>query len=116
MELPSLCARVDTQECCCLIRTSAGWSWAFDTSFADYGFCLREGKPTFLWNLIDLKRIKWEGPEALSSGRARAPPDTAKPGRSVIPGFLVPLASCRPRESDRQADCPVRTVGWYHGA
>jgi arylsulfatase len=37
--------------------------------FAGYGFYLLKGKPVFLWNLIDLKRIKWEGQEALSPGR-----------------------------------------------
>ena len=37
--------------------------------FAGYGFYLLEGKPVFLWNLINLKRIKWEGPNALSPGK-----------------------------------------------
>jgi arylsulfatase len=37
--------------------------------FAGYGFYLLKGKPVFLWNLIDLKRVKWEGPEALAPGR-----------------------------------------------
>lgn len=37
--------------------------------FAGYGFYLLKGKPVFLWNLIDLRRLKWEGPEALSPGR-----------------------------------------------
>jgi len=36
---------------------------------AGYGFYLLKGKPIFLWNLIDLKRVKWEGPEALTPGR-----------------------------------------------
>ena len=36
--------------------------------FAGYGFYLLKGKPVFLWNLLDLKRIKWEGPEALAPG------------------------------------------------
>ncbi len=36
--------------------------------FCGYGFYLLKGKPVFLWNLIDLKRIKWEGPEALTPG------------------------------------------------
>jgi arylsulfatase len=44
-----------------MILTSGG-------RFGGYGFYLLDGKPTFLWNLIDLKRIKWEGP-ALSPGR-----------------------------------------------
>ncbi len=37
--------------------------------FGGYGFYLLKGKPVFLWNLVDLKRIKWEGPEALSPGK-----------------------------------------------
>jgi arylsulfatase len=45
-----------------MILTSGG-------RFAGYGFYLLKGKPVFLWNLIDLKRIKWEGPEALKPGR-----------------------------------------------
>ena len=37
--------------------------------FAGYGFYLLKGKPVFLWNLVDLKRIRWEGPDALSPGK-----------------------------------------------
>lgn len=37
--------------------------------FAGYGFYLLKGKPVFLWNLVDLKRVKWEGPDALTPGR-----------------------------------------------
>jgi hypothetical protein len=45
-----------------IILTSGG-------RFGGYGFYLLEGKPVFLWNLVDLERIKWEGAEALSPGR-----------------------------------------------
>jgi arylsulfatase len=45
-----------------MILTSGG-------RFAGYGFYLLEGKPVFLWNLVNLKRVKWEGPEALSPGK-----------------------------------------------
>jgi arylsulfatase A-like enzyme len=45
-----------------MILTSGG-------RFAGYGFYLLKGKPVFLWNLIDLKRIKWEGPEVLAPGK-----------------------------------------------
>jgi len=31
--------------------------------FAGYGFYVLKGKPVFLWNLLDLKRERWEGPE-----------------------------------------------------
>jgi arylsulfatase len=37
--------------------------------FAGYGFYLLKGKPVFLWNMVDLERLKWEGPDALSPGR-----------------------------------------------
>jgi arylsulfatase len=37
--------------------------------FGGYGFYLLKGKPVFLWNLFDLKRVKWEGPEPLAPGR-----------------------------------------------
>ncbi len=37
--------------------------------FAGYGFYVLKGKPVFLWNLVDLKRIKWEGQEALAAGK-----------------------------------------------
>jgi arylsulfatase len=36
--------------------------------FGGYGFYVK-GKPVFLWNLLDLKRIRWEAPEALSPGK-----------------------------------------------
>jgi hypothetical protein len=47
-----------------MILTSGG-------RFAGYGFYLLKGKPVFLWNLIDLKRIKWEGPDALAPASTR---------------------------------------------
>jgi arylsulfatase len=37
--------------------------------FAGYGFYLLKGKPVWLWNLVDLERLKWEGAEALTPGR-----------------------------------------------
>ena len=37
--------------------------------FAGYGFYLLKGKPVFLWNLVDLKRIRWEAPEVLTPGK-----------------------------------------------
>jgi arylsulfatase A-like enzyme len=44
-----------------MILTSGG-------RFGGYGFYLQQGKPTFLWNLIDLDRVKWQGSDALSPG------------------------------------------------
>jgi len=37
--------------------------------FGGYGFYLIHGKPVFLWNLVDLKRIRWEGPDSLAPGK-----------------------------------------------
>jgi arylsulfatase len=37
--------------------------------FAGYGFYVLEGKPVFLYNFVDLKRVRWEGSEALAPGR-----------------------------------------------
>ena len=37
--------------------------------FGGYGFYVLKGKPVFLWNLVDLKRVKWEGPEPLAPGK-----------------------------------------------
>jgi arylsulfatase A-like enzyme len=45
-----------------MILTSGG-------RFAGYGFYLLKGKPVFLWNLIDLKRPKWEAKDALTPGK-----------------------------------------------
>jgi len=45
-----------------MILTSGG-------RFGGYGFYLLKGKPVFLWNMVDLNRIKWEAPEALAAGR-----------------------------------------------
>jgi arylsulfatase A-like enzyme len=37
--------------------------------FGGYGFYLLKGKPVFLWNLFDYKRVRWEASEALSPGK-----------------------------------------------
>jgi len=37
--------------------------------FGGYGLYLRKGKPVFTWNLLDLKRVKWEGPDVLAPGK-----------------------------------------------
>jgi arylsulfatase len=45
-----------------MILTSGG-------RFAGYGFYLKDSKPVFLWNLVDLNRVRWEAPEALPPGK-----------------------------------------------
>ncbi len=47
-----------------MILTSGG-------RFAGYGLYLLKGRPVFLWNLLDLKRVKWEGSEPLAPGKHR---------------------------------------------
>lgn len=37
--------------------------------FGGYGFYVLKGKPVFLWNLVDLERIKWAGADALAPGK-----------------------------------------------
>jgi arylsulfatase len=37
--------------------------------FGGYGFYLLKGKPVFTWNLLDLRRVKWGGKEALPPGK-----------------------------------------------
>jgi arylsulfatase len=37
--------------------------------FGGYGFYVLKGKPVFLYNLVDMKRTRWEGPDVLSSGK-----------------------------------------------
>lgn len=45
-----------------MIATSGG-------RFAGWGFYLLKGKPVFCWDLLDLERVKWEAPEALTPGQ-----------------------------------------------
>ena len=37
--------------------------------FGGYGFYLLKGKPVFLWNLVDLKRIRWDGADVVPPGK-----------------------------------------------
>ncbi|MBX9914854.1 MAG: arylsulfatase [Pseudomonadaceae bacterium] len=37
--------------------------------FAGYGFYVLKNKPVFLWNLIDLERVRWDGSDALTPGK-----------------------------------------------
>ncbi|GMG82455.1 arylsulfatase [Paralimibaculum aggregatum] len=45
-----------------MILTSGG-------RFAGYGLYLLDSKPVFVWNMLDLERIKWAGTEALAPGK-----------------------------------------------
>ena len=45
-----------------MILTSGG-------RFGGYGFYLLQGKPVWTWNMVDLNRIKWQGPDVLTPGK-----------------------------------------------
>lgn len=62
-----------------MILTSGG-------RFSGYGFYLLAGRPIFLWNLLDMERIKWEGSEALKPGKHRVEFEFAYEGKG--PGTL----------------------------
>ena len=47
--------------------------------FAGYGLYLVKSRPVFLWNLLDYKRVRWEGPE-LAPGKHRIEFDFAYDG------------------------------------
>lgn len=51
--------------------------------FGGYGFYMLKGKPVFVWNLLDLDRVRWEGAEALAPGKHTLVFDFAYDG----PGF-----------------------------
>ena len=37
--------------------------------FGGWGFYLLKGKPVYVWDLFDLKRVRWEGADALTPGQ-----------------------------------------------
>ena len=37
--------------------------------FGGWGFYVLKGKPVYVWNLLDLKRVRWEGAEPLTPGK-----------------------------------------------
>ncbi len=55
--------------------------------FAGYGFYLLKGKPVWLWNMVDLERIKWEGQDAIGPGKHTVEFDFVYDGKG--PGTLA---------------------------
>ncbi|KAA5539218.1 arylsulfatase [Roseiconus nitratireducens] len=51
--------------------------------FGGYGFYLLESKPVFVWNLLDLKRVKWAASQPLSPGKHRVEFDFKYDGLGV---------------------------------
>ena len=63
-----------------MLNTSGG-------RFAGYGFYIVKGKPVFVWNLLDVERIRWESPEALSPGKHSIVFDFNYQGAGMAAGF-----------------------------
>ncbi|WP_205847390.1 arylsulfatase [Planctopirus hydrillae] len=51
--------------------------------FAGYGFYLLKGKPVWIWNMLDLERVRWEGTEPLAPGKHTVEFDFQYEGKGV---------------------------------
>jgi arylsulfatase len=51
--------------------------------FGGYGFYLKNGRPVWLWNMVDLERLKWEGTEPLSPGKHKVEFDFVYDGKGA---------------------------------
>jgi arylsulfatase A-like enzyme len=56
--------------------------------FGGYGLYILKGKPVFTWNLVGLKRVRWEGAEALSPGKHTVTFDFKSDGPGLGKGGL----------------------------
>jgi len=69
--------------------------------FGGYGFYLKNGKPVWLWNMVDLERLKWEGAGTLAfnnfSGVGGPSPASTTPTISRRSGSREPSTSSRSR-------------------
>jgi arylsulfatase len=51
--------------------------------FGGYGFYLKESKPVFVWNMLNLERIEWRGADALTPGKHVVEFDFVYDGKGV---------------------------------
>ena len=51
--------------------------------FGGYGFYLKNNRPVWLWNLVDLERLKWEGLDPLSPGQHKVEFDFVYDGKGA---------------------------------
>jgi arylsulfatase len=49
--------------------------------FGGYGFYLKNSKPVWLWNMVDLERLKWEGSQPLTPGKHKVEFDFVYDGK-----------------------------------
>jgi arylsulfatase len=52
--------------------------------FGGYGFYLKNGKPMWLGNMVDLERLKWEGAEPLAPGKHKVVFDFIYQGKGAV--------------------------------
>jgi arylsulfatase len=80
--------------------------------FGGYGFYLREGRPVWTWNFLDIERVKWEGTAALPPGRHtitfQFQPDAAGP--PIGRGGVGTLSVNGQRVAERRME---RTIPFY---
>ncbi|MEA5391569.1 arylsulfatase [Cyanobium gracile UHCC 0139] len=51
--------------------------------FGGYGFYLKNSKPVWVWNMVDLERLKWEGTEPLTPGKHKVEFDFVYDGKGA---------------------------------
>ncbi len=51
--------------------------------FGGYGFYLKNGKPVWLWNMVDLERLRWEGAEPIMPGKHKVEFDFVYDGKGA---------------------------------
>ncbi len=51
--------------------------------FGGYGFYLKNSKPVWIWNMVDLERLKWEGTEPISPGKHKVEFDFVYDGKGA---------------------------------
>jgi arylsulfatase A-like enzyme len=51
--------------------------------FGGYGFYLKNSKPVWLWNMVDLERLKWEGTAPLTPGKHKVAFDFVYDGKGA---------------------------------
>jgi arylsulfatase len=51
--------------------------------FGGYGFYLKNKRPVWLWNMVDLERLKWEGTEPITPGKHKVEFDFVYDGKGA---------------------------------
>jgi hypothetical protein len=82
--------------------------------FGGYGFYPLKRKPVLLWNLADLKRIRWEGPGTCARTRTSSSLISSATGsaraRFRYPARLLAMTTVTSLRVHRQASSPPRAA------